>query len=86
MGTVLYDFNLDQIHRCLRFAPRQPEYRKQRDHGDFISNLSISPERLAEDLHDVFGAESSVPTDRFLDRAKDLVETRYACEAWRDRH
>ncbi len=85
-GTFLYDFKLDLAHRCLRFAPRQPEYRKQRQHRDFMTNLPLVPEQLAEDLHDVFEVESTGTVEPFLVRAEKLVVERYACDVWRDRH
>ena len=38
-GTLLYDFQLDLIDRCLRMPPREPDYRAGRPHADFVANL-----------------------------------------------
>ncbi len=41
-GTILYDFDLSLIARCLLSPPRQPEYRSGRDHRAFVTNLSAT--------------------------------------------
>jgi lipoate-protein ligase A len=45
-GTLLYDFPLEVVAKCLTTAPRQPEYRAGRDHLDFVMNLPVSEEQL----------------------------------------
>jgi lipoate-protein ligase A len=45
-GTLLYDFDLTLIPRLLRIPPRQPGYRNQRGHEEFITNLPIDGEAL----------------------------------------
>jgi len=40
-GTLLYDFPLELIDRYLAMPPRQPEYRRQRPHGSFLTNLPL---------------------------------------------
>ncbi len=40
-GTLLYDFPLELLDRCLRMPPRQPEYRNGRRHGAFVANLPL---------------------------------------------
>jgi lipoate-protein ligase A len=90
-GTFLLDFKLDLIGRTLRPPPRQPAYRQQRDHGDFLTSLRVSPEAIQQALRSAWSAE--VPTDaeaeaneaesRRLDLAIDaLVRERYSCDAW----
>jgi lipoate-protein ligase A len=41
-GTILYNFPLDVISRCLKTPPRMPEYRNGRDHRAFVTNLPLS--------------------------------------------
>ena len=38
-GTLLYDFDLSLIARCLLSPPRTPDYRAGRDHRQFVANL-----------------------------------------------
>jgi lipoate---protein ligase len=45
-GTILYNFPLELITRCLKIPPRMPDYRNHRDHKTFVANLPL----LAEDI------------------------------------
>ncbi len=40
-GTILYNFPLELISRCLKIPPRMPDYRHARDHEAFIANLPV---------------------------------------------
>lgn len=40
-GTFLYNFNLDIISNFLKHPSKEPEYRKKRDHSNFITNINI---------------------------------------------
>ena len=54
-GTLLHDADLGRIDRCLRVAPRQPEYRGGRGHRDFLTNASLDVVRVTADLVACFG-------------------------------
>lgn len=41
-GTILYQYNLDLVPRYLRMPKEMPEYRQNRSHLDFISNVNIN--------------------------------------------
>ena len=45
-GTILYQFDLDLVSRYLKEPLVQPDYRNQRSHQQFISNLPISQKDL----------------------------------------
>jgi lipoate-protein ligase A len=47
-GTLLVDFDLPLLERCLRTPPRQPAYRAERAHGSFVANLPWSRETQDE--------------------------------------
>jgi lipoate-protein ligase A len=49
-GTLLYDFPLELIERCLRMPPRMPDYRAGRPHGGFVANLPLKVEAMRESL------------------------------------
>jgi lipoate-protein ligase A len=49
-GTVLYSFSSELIARCLRFPPRQPDYRRDRSHAEFIANAPLNVGSLRESL------------------------------------
>ena len=45
-GTLLYDFPLGLIGRCLAMPPRMPDYRAGRPHDGFVTNLPLDVETL----------------------------------------
>ncbi len=80
-GTLLYDFDIGSIARLLPHPPREPEYRKGRDHDSFVENLPVSRSVLVEKLTEVFKAHEPAPVpDAALIR--DLVTTKYATADW----
>jgi lipoate---protein ligase len=91
-GTILYDADLELISRCLATPPRQPEYRRQRIHRDFLTNLDVDPIRLVADVERVFcDAELPEPapldwTDKVQQRTQELVAMRYSDPLWHRRH
>ena len=85
-GTLLYDFDLTRIPELLKEPPRQPDYRAQRRHESFVTNLShpqhrITREQLCASLQQAWDAFETVelPPD---EREIDLTESRYDCQAW----
>ncbi|MBI2059189.1 MAG: lipoate--protein ligase family protein [Nitrospirae bacterium] len=55
-GTFLYDFDLSLVERVLHAPLRQPAYRSERSHKDFLINLPLLPGRIRKVLE---GAWSS---------------------------
>jgi lipoate---protein ligase len=49
-GTILYNFDLSLISRYLNMPHDIPEYRKQRPHKDFVTNIPIDPRVFKEQL------------------------------------
>ena len=45
-GTLLFDFDMELVARCLRHPPREPNYRAGRPHADFLTNLPATREQL----------------------------------------
>ena len=80
-GTLLIDFELEQIPRYLKLPPRRPDYREDRGHLDFVTNLQVERKQLAESLCSVFGASASqIQIDS--GRIERLMEERYSNDAW----
>lgn len=84
-GTVLYDFPLDYVERCLGTPPRQPDYRLRRSHADFIVNLPIDPVALRRELARQWGADEPFP-DWPRELTRRLAAERYESAAWTERH
>jgi lipoate-protein ligase A len=85
-GTILYDFDLTRMARCLKEAPRQPEYRQGRDHQSFTGNVPIDSERFSADLCAIFGAEGQIDAESLRGRIRQLRRQRYDDPAWHFRH
>ena len=60
-GTLLYDFPLELIDRCLAMPPRMPDYRAGRPHSDFVANL---PAEGRGDLRQSLAAGLRAPSNR----------------------
>ena len=83
-GTFLLRFEIPRIARYLKLPVRQPDYRRQRDHGDFLINLEIAQDKLCLALRSAWGAEepyATVPRDA-IDR---LTEERYRRAEWNEK-
>ncbi|MCK5215873.1 MAG: lipoate--protein ligase family protein [Candidatus Omnitrophica bacterium] len=49
-GTILYDFDLALIEKYLCMPGKYPEYRQERGHGDFVTNIKGAPARIKDEL------------------------------------
>jgi lipoate-protein ligase A len=79
-GTLLYNFPVDLLEICLRTAPRQPDYRRQREHVDFVTNAPIDAELFVRSLAAQW--QATVRTDWPRDRVQALVAERYGRIEW----
>lgn len=75
-GTLLYNFDLKRIGRVLATPTREPDYRENRPHRDFVANLPTTQDRLTQALVDGWQA------DRRLNswpqaRVSQIVERKY---------
>jgi lipoate-protein ligase A len=80
-GTLLYDFDLDRIGRYLTAPEREPEYRRGRSHGEFVTNLPLSRDELHRALVEAWDAtlpSPEVPTAL----VRELVRSRYTDDEW----
>jgi lipoate-protein ligase A len=80
-GTLLYDFDLTLIGALLRDPPRQPDYRADRQHTDFLMNLNIAAQTLRHRLSAGFQAGKRLGDSPFI-RTQHLVKSRYSNPAW----
>jgi lipoate-protein ligase A len=55
-GTFLLDFNLLLIDELLRMPSKQPDYRQDRNHGEFLMNLKIPANQLKNALAKAWNA------------------------------
>lgn len=51
--SILSDPDISLIHRYLKHPPREPEYRKGRQHRDFVLSMAIDAEQMIEELKNI---------------------------------
>ena len=82
-GTLLYDFSLGMIGRCLAMPPRQPDYRQARQHDAFVANLPLDAATLRSALQTAWAAAE--PCSAWPQAATQrLVAEKYAKREWNE--
>jgi lipoate-protein ligase A len=80
-GSFLLNFNLSLINELLPMPSKQPNYRKNRVHGEFLANLKVSMDTIKTALQDAWKARTSlesVPHEQIA----SLVHNKYATRKW----
>ena len=83
-ASVLYNFPLDRISRYTRSPARQPDYREQRSHADFVANLPLPRAALVQAITRAWPIDP-VPRDResfWTSMIADLVITKLGRSEW----
>jgi lipoate---protein ligase len=80
-GSLLFAFDAAQVERYLFMPIRQPEYRHQRAHVDFLANLPLDRATLTLRLREAFAADREV-VDWPANLVAELVQTKYGQTAW----
>lgn len=80
-GTLLYGFDLSWISRLLRHPPRQPDYRRDRPHAAFVTNLPLSRDEIVTRLRQAWSAfQPALAWPR--ERTQALLAGRYSRQSW----
>jgi lipoate-protein ligase A len=80
-GTLLLNFDIPLVERVLRMPSRQPSYRRDRTHSEFLKNLGIPSHCVKQALKSLWNAVDElkyIPSDS-VDR---LVQQKYATDEW----
>ena len=56
-GTILYRFPLERMERYLLYPKQVPDYRANRTHLDFVTNISLGVETIKSGLMKIFKAD-----------------------------
>jgi lipoate---protein ligase len=87
-GTFLLGFDLELINATVRLPLQQPEYRNQREHLQFVTNLSASREELKGSLANEWNAREVISTSEKTSIARktaQLVQQKYSLDEWNRR-
>jgi lipoate---protein ligase len=80
-GSFLLDLDRDLIQRVLPMPSKQPAYRANRSHTDFLTNLRIEPAKIQNALRKAWTADD--PLEEFpKDGIEHLAENKYATNEW----
>jgi lipoate-protein ligase A len=80
-GTFLLDFNLSLIGELLRMPSKQPDYRQNRNHGEFLMNLKIPADRLKSALIKAWNATGELSGFPEQELHK-LADEKYSTTKW----
>jgi lipoate-protein ligase A len=83
-GALLYGFDLPRIAALLKDPPRQPEYRAQRPHAEFVTNLPLPAAEIKRRLAACWDAGES-SRQRLLPGLAQLIQEKYNNKDWIER-
>lgn len=83
-GSLLLEADLNLIERFLRFPSKQPDYRVNRSHLDFCTNLGVDARSVREKISQAWGSAAPLPSIP-LERVARLVHERYGRQDWNHR-
>ncbi|MGH7197132.1 MAG: lipoate--protein ligase family protein [Candidatus Omnitrophota bacterium] len=80
-GTFLLNFDIALIEEILLHPPKEPDYRKNRPHAKFLTNVDLSPETVKEALKKIWGTDGTlkqIPAEKI----EKLVSEKYSKDEW----
>jgi lipoate-protein ligase A len=80
-GTLLYGFAIPRISSYLHMPASQPDYRQQRTHEAFLTNIPLDSSALKACLRRAWGVNSSLE-DLPRNLVSRLVAEKYATQEW----
>jgi len=83
-GTFLLDFDLSLIETALPMPSKQPDYRVNRPHREFLRNLNLRPQQVKTALRAAWQATEEL-TRIPHDRIDSLVREQYGLASWHGR-
>jgi lipoate-protein ligase A len=81
-GTLLYAVQVADYARYLLPPPRQPEYRRQRPHQQFVTNLPFTAAELRRRLLQTWDAHEPFDPRPLWPRVHELMTEKYAQDTW----
>jgi lipoate---protein ligase len=80
-GTLLLNLDISLVERTLPIPSRQPKYRADRSHADFLMNLKVPPAMVKSALVNVWGAFKPLPGIPF-EEIDTLTRSKYGNPSW----
>lgn len=80
-GTFLLEFNLKLVAECLNMPSQQPDYRSDRGHQDFITNLDLPSEAVKTAMQKAWKAGAPLKNPP-LEKISSLAREKYSTKEW----
>jgi lipoate-protein ligase A len=80
-GTFLLNFDISLIEKILPMPSKQPCYRENRSHTDFLTNLNLPSADVKLALRRIWNAEHPL-TQAPLEKISELLSARYSRDEW----
>jgi lipoate-protein ligase A len=80
-GTFLLNFDLALVSELLRMPSKQPDYRQSRTHGEFLTNLNLSADKVKAALKKSWNASDELKTFPKSEIQK-LAAQKYSTDEW----
>ena len=80
-GTFLLNFELATVEEFLRMPSRQPDYRQERSHDEFLTNLNLSADKVKAALKKLWGAAEKLEAFS-KSEIKKLAAEKYSTDGW----
>lgn len=80
-GTILLEFDIALIEKLLPPPARQPAYRRNRSHAEFLTNVDLSRAAVKKALRQAWRARARFAENLFGE-IEALARERYACHEW----
>ncbi len=80
-GTFLLHFDISFLEKLLPVPSKQPAYRQNRTHGNFLTNLNLPPHKVKEALKQSWSARVEFKNIPF-ETIERLARERYSSDEW----
>jgi lipoate---protein ligase len=80
-GTFLLNFNLPLIGGLLHMPSKQPDYREDRKHGEFLTNIKVPADKVKAALRKAWDAETPLQNPP-LKEMETLAQDKYGTREW----
>lgn len=80
-GTFLLNFDIPLVNELLRMPSRQPDYRQQRSHADFLTNLNLNAAEVKAAMQTVWKSTSLLKETPQMEISR-LSREKYATKEW----
>jgi len=80
-GTFLLNFDLALVSSLLRMPSKQPAYRENRPHANFLTNINLTTKEIKAALRDAWTAQTPLNHPP-LEAVSSLAREKYATTEW----